>query len=687
MDLQTAAGSGRAASGPGPGGAGGPGGLSGGASRRHRRLGDVLVEQGAITEAQLREALDAQASGPPGTRRPRLGEVVLKCGFTDERKLAKALADSLSLQLVDLSTVRLDPEVVRIVPQPVAQRSGMIVLSRSGSTLRVASADPTNVVALDDIKLYTGARDIVVVVAIESQIRDYLARAWSLSEGSSDMTGFLQELGPEVPEPELSDTPSGSDDAPLVRLVNVVLADAVRARASDVHVQPEAKEVRVRYRVDGVLRDVMTIPRAAAAGLVSRIKVIAGLDIAERRLPQDGRTQLNVDGVRADARVSTLPSVHGEKIVVRLLSRAESVPPLSQMGFDTDQLEAVLSALGQPQGLVLITGPTGSGKTNTLYSAINHIRTPERNIVTLEDPVEIQVPGITQVQVHERAGLTFARGLRSILRQDPDVVLLGEVRDTETAKLALEASLTGHLVLTTLHTNNAPAALTRLVDMGVEPFLVASSLSLVVGQRLVRQPCSACAAPYQPDDRVLLLLGLNAADLVNDTPRRGRGCRECGETGYRGRLGVFEVLQVTASMRQVLLDNPTESAVAAAARGAGMVTLRGSALAKARRGETTFEEVLRATTIDEGEGVRCGTCRSSVSSDMAVCPWCATPVGRGRCEHCAKPMDTTWRVCPYCRTPAAGKAASDVKDVSAAVPVASPKAAPRLQVLPPAGSG
>jgi len=401
-----------------------------------------------------------------------------------------------------------------------------------------------------------------------------------------------------------------------------------------------------------VLRDVMSVPRGAAAGLVSRVKVVAGLDIAERRVPQDGRTRLVVDGAKVDCRISTLPSVHGEKVVVRLQGRAEMVPAISRIGFDEEQLDGVLTNLAQSQGLILITGPTGSGKTNTLYSAINHIRTPERNIVTVEDPVEIQVPGITQMQLHERAGLTFARGLRSILRQDPDVVLVGEVRDTETAKLALEAALTGHLVLTTLHTNNAPAALTRLVDMGVEPFLVASSLSLVVAQRLVRRPCPSCIEPYVPTERVLQLLGLRESDLAGDTPRHGRGCPDCSGTGYRGRLGVFEVLMVNSAMRAVLLATPTEAAVAAAARSAGMSSLRGSALAKARRGETTFEEVLRVTTVDEGDRGHCSSCGNPIGDDMVACPWCTVAVGRHTCDHCRRPLEPGWKICPYCRAPA-----------------------------------
>jgi type IV pilus assembly protein PilB len=620
---------------------------------RRLRLGDVLVSQGTITPEQLHQALDAQGKDT-SPRRKRLGAAVVACGFATERQVAAALAAAMNLDIADLRNFPPDPEVVRSLPQPVAVRTGTLVLAKTPYGVRIATSDPTNVLALDDVRLQTGASELVVLVATESEIKEHLGRAWSLSHGS-EVSSYLDELRGEAVEEAAS---SAVDDAPLVRLVNQVLADAVHARASDVHVQPEIGELRVRYRVDGVLRDVMTVPKGAAAGLVSRIKIIAGLDIAERRLPQDGRTRLQVDGQSVDARVSTLPGIHGEKVVIRLLSRAESVPPIEDIGLDPKQLDDLLAALADPQGIILITGPTGSGKTNTLYSAINHIRSPERNIVTLEDPVEIQVPGVTQVQINQRAGLTFARGLRSVLRQDPDVVLVGEVRDSETAKLALEAAMTGHLVLTTLHTNSAPAALSRLVDMGVESYLVASSLSLVVAQRLVRRPCESCAQPYAPPPRVLQPLGLSPADLEGGKARHGRGCADCGGTGYRGRLGVFEVLPVTSGVRTSILSTPTESAMAAAARSVGMSSLRASALAAARRGATTYEEVLRVTIASEGDEQRCPTCHSGLAADMLACPWCETDVGRGHCSSCRRMLDAAWKRCPWCRTPVSANSAA-----------------------------
>jgi type IV pilus assembly protein PilB len=636
-----------------------------------RRIGEVLLEQGLLDEDQLAAALVEQGRTVPGQPRRRLGVVVTDLGMATEKEVAAALAEALALPLVDLGRTVAHPEAVRLLPRPVAERAGVLVLSHENGRVTVATADPTNVVALDDVKLYTRATELVVLVAPDSQVRDHLARSWSLSGDSSDVSTLFEGIGEEQEVEEVS--AQGVEAAPIVRLVDVVLADAVRARASDVHIEPQAGELRIRYRVDGLLRDVMTIPRHATSATVSRIKIVSGLDIAERRRPQDGRAKLTVDGLTVEARVSTLPTLHGEKVVVRLLPPASEVPMLAKTGLTGAQLELVKAALVQAQGLVLITGPTGSGKTSTLYAGIQQVSTPDRNIVTLEDPVEVQVAGITQVQVHERSGLTFARGLRSVLRQDPDIVLVGEVRDSETAELALKASLTGHLVLTTLHTNDAVAAVTRLVDMGVEPFLVASSLSLVVAQRLIRRPCRGCAAPYVPTPRTLSLLGLTEADLEEATPTRGRGCAECGGTGYRGRVGVFEVLPVTAQMRSVLLSEPSEAAIGAAARAHGMMTLRGSALAAAHRGETTYEEVLRATHVDTVNGHRCPSCARALADDMVCCPFDGTPVGNARCESCERALDADWTTCPYCRSAVAGR----VRSVAAA----EPERLPRLLVI------
>ena len=575
-------------------------------------------------------------------------------GHASEMQVAQSLAQHLGLEHVDLSRVVAAPDVVRLLPQHIVDRTGAIALDRHpNGALIVASSDPTNVLALDDVRLYARCNEIMVVVATATQIREQVARAWSLSGESGEVSlieEVVEDAAPQRDDPAaaLGSSSVSDEDAPVVRLVNQVLADATRLRASDIHLEPQRDGLRIRYRIDGLLRDVMTAPKRIAPSVVSRIKIMAGLDIAERRVPQDGRTRIRVDDHELDTRVSTLPALHGEKVVIRILTRPDGVAPLDGLGLEPAQLDVLRRALQVPQGLVLITGPTGSGKTSTLYSAINEAMTPEKNVVTLEDPVEVQLPGITQVQVNPKAGLTFESGLRSVLRQDPDVVLVGEVRDPQTAELALKAALTGHLVLTTLHTSSAVAALTRLVDMGVAPFLVASSLTAVVAQRLVRVPCATCAEPYVPSDETLGLLGLGVSDLADATPVRGTGCPDCGGTGYRGRTAVYEVLEVDAPMRSTLLATPTEHAVGERARAAGLATLRTSALAKAWRGETTFEEAVRVTHSDHQGGLACPSCDRGVDHDMLTCPWCACPLGPEGCATCHRPMDADWKVCPWC---------------------------------------
>lgn len=553
------------------------------------------MERGVLVEETLDALLTQQADShiQPGQPRRRLGQMLVDQSLATEAEVADALGEMLDLPVVDLSTTPVDPDAARSIPRGMAERFGLLVISADTRALRVAAADPTNVLALDDVRIHTRHRQLDVVVATPSQVREQLARVWSLAMDSTDALQLLEDDEADVAV--VSDT---FDDSPTVRVVDAVLADAVRQGASDVHVEPQRDGVRIRYRVDGLLRDVMTVPRAAGPSMISRLKIVSGLDISERRVPQDGRTRVGVDGRIVDARVSTLPAVHGEKVVVRLLPGSDDVASLGTLGLDDSQHDVMRRTLSKPQGLVLITGPTGSGKTKTLYSAIDAVMTPERNVVTLEDPVEIQLPGITQVQVNERTGMTFARGLRAILRQDPDVVLVGEIRDLETAELALRSALTGHLVLSTLHTNSAVSALTRLVDMGSPSYLVASSLELVVAQRLVRRPCSSCVAPYVPGEDVLALLGLSPAALDGATPRKGRGCSSCSETGYKGRTGVFEMLVVDATMRRALLDDPSEQTLTSAAQERGYRSIREAGLAKAAAGETTYEEALRVTHSD-----------------------------------------------------------------------------------------
>jgi type IV pilus assembly protein PilB len=561
-----------------------------------RRLGEVLVTHGVIDEIQLDELLAEQATlrSTDGSGRMRLGQLVVFRGLGTEEQVADALGDLLALDVVDLSIEPVDPTVAQLIPRAMAERFGLIVLAREETGLRVAASDPTNVLALDDVRIHTRERSLHVVVSTHSQIAAQIKRVWSIGDEAADAVELLS-----IEHDDNQDDDDTVDQTPTVRLLDALLGDAVRGGASDIHVEPQRDAVRIRYRIDGLLRDMMTVPRNAGPSMISRLKIISGLDISERRVPQDGRTRISVDGTAIDARVSTLPAIHGEKIVIRLLTSTDHVQALNELGLLPDQLEALRNSLRVSQGLILITGPTGSGKTNTLYSAIDHVITPERNVVTLEDPVEIQLPGITQVNVNVRSGMTLARGLRAVLRQDPDVVLVGEIRDQETAELALRASLTGHLVLSTVHTNGAAQALTRLVDMEIAPYLVASSLNLVVAQRLVRRVCEDCAEPYVPSDEILATLAVDLSTLTHAEPRRGTGCVTCGTTGYRGRLGVFEVLPITAALRRAFAHEPTEETLHDV--DPGFVTLQQAALHHAAKGLTTFEEVLRVTQVDAPE--------------------------------------------------------------------------------------
>jgi len=560
-----------------------------------RRLGDVLVDHGVLDASQLDRMLIVQSDDRAARgSRVRLGQLLVDRGVATEDEVARALGDALELPVVDLSTEPVDLDEARRLPQSLAERLGVLVLGPGPRGLRVAAVDPTNVVAMDDVRLHSGQRQLDVVIATPSDVRAQLERVWSLSGETTEATFLTEEPAAEDDE---APTDAELDQSPAVRLVGAFVADAVRAGASDVHVEPQAEGLRIRFRVDGVMRDVMMAARSLHPSVTSRLKIMSGLDIAERRLPQDGRARITVGDRTVDVRVSTLPAVHGEKVVLRLLPAAEAVTGLSGLGLEPDQFAVVHEVLERPQGLILITGPTGSGKTNTLYSAMSEVLDPERNVITLEDPVEMQLPGITQVQINDRTGMTFARGLRAVLRQDPDVVLVGEIRDLETAELAMRAALTGHLVLATLHTNDAASAPTRLVDMGIAPYLVASALELVVAQRLLRQPCPSCSESQLPTEEILASLGLTLTDLSHAKPVAGRGCVACAGSGYRGRTGVFELLLVTPNVRRALLAGASEEQLVAAA-GDTYASLRDAGLAAAAAGRTTYSEALRGTRAD-----------------------------------------------------------------------------------------
>lgn len=553
------------------------------------RLGDILVSWGVISIPELQYYLELQAQEDPRQRR-RLGRILLDDEKVTEITLAAALAHAYGLRSVDLSLEEVDRTVSRILPRQIAMRAMVLPISQTDQGVAVAASDPVDVLGLDDVRMYLrqslGEVPIEVVVAPESQLRRKLAEVWNEATA-------VDALGSMTDAPK-SRSDLAEEHEGAITAVQQILTAAIRLRATDVHVEPMPNEVRIRMRVDGALRKVMSLPPTGLAPLTSRIKIMANLDITQRRVPQDGRAQVIVNGLPHNLRVSTLPSLRGEKVVIRLLSDIGELPALRSLGIPETMVPVVHHTLRSPQGLLLITGPTGSGKSTTLYCAINEVITGDRNLITLEDPVEIELPGVTQVQIDERAGMTFQAGLRAMLRQDPDIMMVGEIRDQETAELAIRAALTGHLVLATVHTNDAASAVTRLLDMGVPRYLIASALSMVMAQRLVRRPCPSCRQPDQPTAEVIERLSLTparAAGLV-----RGVGCEQCDGQGYRGRVGVYEILRMDRSVQNVLLNGGDEAQLTKAAAPLGWQSLLDAGINLACSGQTTVAEVLRVLT-------------------------------------------------------------------------------------------
>ncbi|OAT79872.1 type II secretion system protein GspE [Desulfotomaculum copahuensis] len=551
-----------------------------------RLLGDLLVETGVITREQLQQALAGQRRSSE-----RLGRVLVRMGFVTERDITSALADQLGIAQVGGGLVT-DPQLLALLPEQLARRYKVIPLAREGRRLKVAMADPANLMALDDLRLVTGL-EIDALLAGEREIESALQRYYGLPELEKAFQEFqvIEEEALQLEEP----AEVAADEAPVVRLVNNIIVQAIEEQASDIHIEPGPESVRVRYRVDGMLREAMQLPRRSRASLAARLKILAQLNIAEKRLPQDGRIQIKYREREIDLRVSTMPTVFGEKLVIRLLDRSRQITGIKELGFTGENLERFQRLLRGTHGMVLVTGPTGSGKTTTLYAALEQLNTPEKNLITIEDPVEYLLPGITQCQVAPRARFTFAAGLRSMLRQDPDVIMVGEIRDGETAEIAVRAATTGHLMLSTLHTNDAAGAVVRLVDMGVEPFLVASSLLGVVAQRLVRLICRHCREAYQPapDSIERTFLGIPPEKPL--TLYRGKGCGYCGRTGYRGRVAVAEVLVVDGPLRQLISTRAGADELQKLAAAQGMTTLREDGAAKVLSGLTTAREVMRVT--------------------------------------------------------------------------------------------
>ncbi|HEX4567986.1 MAG TPA: type IV-A pilus assembly ATPase PilB [Vicinamibacterales bacterium] len=598
------------------------------------RIGELLLKEKRITPAQLQEALNYQK-----TAGGKLGYNLVKLGFVKDEEITALLSKQYGVPSINLAQFEIDSAIVKLIPAETAHKYQIVPLSRAGATLTIAMTDPTNVFAMDDIKFMTGY-NVEPVVASETAVSDAIARYYAASAAPPPMKIAIEPKKKKEPKVEqsanlnnqatlemvtraLEETAGNIDDedvemleeieqidvsqlekqggeAPVIRLVNLMLMSAIQKGASDVHIEPYEKEFRVRFRIDGLLYNVMAPPMKFRDAITSRVKIMSKLDIAEKRLPQDGRIKIRFgDGEggtkEIDFRVSILPTLFGEKIVMRLLDKDKLMLDMTRLGFESESLRKLEMAISKPWGMVLVTGPTGSGKTNTLYSSISKINTPETNIMTAEDPVEFNLVGVNQVQVRENIGLNFAAALRSFLRQDPNIILVGEIRDFETAEIAVKASLTGHLVLSTLHTNDAPSTISRLMNMGIEPFLVASSVNLICAQRLVRRLCTECKKDHPHDPKALVDAGFTQEEAEKVIPKKGTGCDRCNNTGYKGRVGLYEVMEITEELRELILVGASALELRRKAIDEGMITLRRSGLLKVMDGVTTIEEVARET--------------------------------------------------------------------------------------------
>ena len=559
------------------------------------RLGDMLVKASLVSKEQLEKALRQQESAGG-----RIGTNLVKLGFISEDDITSFLSRQYGVPSINLSHFDIDPVVIKLVPSEIAQKHQIIPINRTGNVLTVAMADPSNIFAIDDIKFMTGFK-VEPVVAAETSIKNSINKYYDSAGMVEDIIKNFDDRDVEaLKESEdnvnVAELGQAAEDAPVVKLVNLILTDAIKKGASDIHVEPYEKSFRVRYRVDGVLYEVMQPPSRLKAAITSRVKIMAQLDIAERRLPQDGRIKIKMAGKEMDYRVSVLPTLFGEKVVLRLLDKANLQLDMTKLGFETQALADFEGGIFMPFGLVLVTGPTGSGKTTTLYSALNRLNTIETNIMTAEDPVEFNLAGINQVQTKADIGLNFAAALRSFLRQDPDIIMVGEIRDYETAEIAIKAALTGHLVLSTLHTNDAPGTISRLLNMGVEPFLVSASTNVIVAQRLARRVCQGCKEPAPVPPQALISIGFSPDDAAKVVPYKGKGCMTCSDTGYKGRVALYEVMVIKDNIREAVLQGASVFELRELARNNGMKTLREAGIQKIREGMTTPEEIMRVTT-------------------------------------------------------------------------------------------
>jgi type IV pilus assembly protein PilB len=568
------------------------------------RLGEILLKESLITQEQLQKALEFQRANGG-----KLGSCLTKMGFITDDDITGVLSRQYGVPSINLKFYEIDPNVIKLIPQDTALRYQVIPLSRVGSVLTIAMTDPTNVFAMDDIKFMTGF-NVEPVVASESAIGEAITRFYGGADGDSEELSKMMkdlveddelELAAEEAEMDAASLEKAAEEAPIIKLVNLILTDSVKRGASDIHLEPYETEMRVRFRVDGVLQTVMSPPLRLKDAMTSRLKIMAKLDIAEKRLPQDGRIMIKyrADGKKKelDFRVSTVPTLYGEKIVMRLLDKENLRLDMTKLGFEPESLKKFERNILKPYGMVLVTGPTGSGKTNTLYSSVSRLNTVDTNIMTAEDPVEFQLSGINQVQMKEQIGLNFAAALRAFLRQDPNIILVGEIRDFETAEIAVKAALTGHMVLSTLHTNDAPSTISRLMNMGIEPFLVATSVNLICAQRLVRRICSNCKEELEVPEQALIDAGYSPEEAKKTKIYHGKGCSTCNKGGYKGRTGLYEVMEINDELRELILVGASALELKKKAIEQGMITLRRSGLIKVALGQTTMEEVLRETVL------------------------------------------------------------------------------------------
>ena len=565
------------------------------------RLGELLVRNNLITKEQLASALDEQKAAGG---KLRLGSILIKNNLISEPELTSFLSKQYGVPSINLADFEIDPAVIKIIPVDIAQKYQIVPVNRAGSTLIIAMCDPSNIFAIDDIKFMTGYNVEVVVsaeTAIKTAIDKYYDQSASLADVMGDLSDFedLEVVGDEE-DVDVSSLERATEDAPVVKLVNLILTDAIKKKASDIHIEPYERSFRVRYRIDGVLYEVMKPPLKLKNAITSRIKIMAELDIAERRLPQDGRIKIKMGGGKdMDYRVSVLPTLFGEKIVMRLLDKSNLQLDMTKLGYEPGALAHFQKEIHKPFGMVLVTGPTGSGKTVSLYSALSELNKVSENISTAEDPVEFNFAGINQVQMHEDIGLNFAAALRSFLRQDPDIIMIGEIRDFETAEIGIKAALTGHMVLSTLHTNDAPATINRLLNMGIEPFLVASAVNLITAQRLARRICSECKEPEDIPVQALIDAGVSPEDAPNVVCYKGTGCAKCNNTGYKGRVGFYQVMPMLEEIRELILNGANTAEIKRESMRLGIKTMRQSGLTKLAEGVTSFEEVLRVTVADD----------------------------------------------------------------------------------------